>query len=408
VLADGSVVNDYIKADSILSAKRILTELGYKIKHIDLDPIKTVTSVFEKKIPLRDLKEIVSIFYNTRKQGINYDMIVDSIPDMFTGYTKQQTLRIKKLLTTQGLPLSKVFELIGMNTFIVKAIESAEKQSGNLEEVLGKVVFLLEILAEGERQLSRALINPKIILTVITLMIYVVYGIFMKKALSFFESNLSYGITTKIIIAITNLINLNLYLSGFITLIVIIGIWKLFTVKTIFAIASFPNYLKYKFPKWKENSFLKYIINFLDFILKSFTAIQENYETMKISYFIDLLYTAGVKPDIIITYLTEIVDSKYTKNLLMSTLPYIRSGQPFYEAFRIAGFKPDFVGFLKVGTETTQLGYYMTSFAGNKKMMFERSITTISTVLPLIMLVLASGFIIFTFAGIYLPMLNLK
>jgi type II secretory pathway component PulF len=407
-MVDGTIVNDYIKTDSVMTAKRLISELGYKIRYIEIDHLRTLTNIYEKKIPLRNLKEIVAIFYNTIKQGINPEIIVETIPEMFTGYTKQQTLRIKKLITTQGLSLSKVFELIGMNTFIVKAIESAEKESGNLEEVLGKVVFLLDVLAKGESELAKALINPKIILTIITLIIYIVYGFAMKKALGFFENHLTYGITTKIVIAITNLININVYVSGFVVALIILGIWKLFTVKTIFAVASFPNYLKYKFPRWKDYGISRALINGLSFILKPFMALQENYEIMKICYFIDLLYSAGVKPDVIIQYLTEIVDSKYMKQMLLSTLPYIRMGQPFYEAFKFVGFKPDFIGFLKAGAETTQLEYYMVSFAENKKMLFERSIFALSTVLPLIMLVFASGFIIFTFAGIYLPMFNLK
>ncbi|MEM0174170.1 MAG: hypothetical protein QXI16_06675, partial [Sulfolobaceae archaeon] len=90
VMANGVIVNDYIKTDNITLAKKLITDMGYSIKYIEWDPIKTIFSFHEKKIPLSNLKEIVAVFYNTIKQGISPGMIVDTLPEMFTGYTKKQ------------------------------------------------------------------------------------------------------------------------------------------------------------------------------------------------------------------------------------------------------------------------------------------------------------------------------
>ncbi len=388
-------VRGYVLAKDKKQAQFILEESGITVYKLSLNITKTILNIRKKGFNSYELKDLMFAFYNAQKSGLSMRMVVDSLPDMFTGYAKKQAEKIRVMIKEKGYQLSIVFKKAELPDFIVHAVESAEI-GGGLEEVLEKVVKVLDIMSKSENELSKALIYPKIVLALIIAVVFFLIWQVVPKLAPLYENvpqNLLPSATVYLMSA-GKMVSKNPIPYMVVVLGFIVMMWKFISVSTFLNFVSFIYILNEKLPTLKK-------------ITKGFSEFIESYETMKICYFLDLLYVAGIKPNKIIEYIKSITETNNTKKKLQIVKIHIENGLSLFQSFKLAGFDKQLVGFIKAGEEQNSLSFYMNALAEYKERSFTNAVEKVKTVLPMMLMILASTVIIGIMYFLILPLYSI-
>ena len=388
-------VNGFVLASNAKQAQFILEEAGIRVYKLNLNIVKTILNIKKKTFTSYELRDLMFAFYNAQKSGLSLRMIVDSLPDMFTGYAKKQAEYIRRMIKEKGYQLSVVFKKAELPDFIVHAVEAAEV-GGGLEEVLEKVVKVLDVMAKSESELAKALIYPKIVLAlIIAVLFFLVWQVVPKLAPLYSnvpKSMLPSG--TVHLMSISKSVNSDPYFYVFWVLVGIFAMWKFVSVTTFLNFVQLIYVVNEKMPSLKR-------------FLRGFSEFIDSYETMKICYFLDLLYVAGIKPNKIVDYIRDIIETRGTKKKLEKAKIHIENGLPMFQGFQLAGFDKQLVGFIKAGEEQNSLSFYMTALAEYKERNFESAVEKVKTVMPMLLMILASTVIISIMYYLILPLYSI-
>ena len=388
-------VNGFVLASNAKQAQFILEEAGIRVYKLNLNIVKTILNLKKKTFTSYELRDLMFAFYNAQKSGLSLRMIVDSLPDMFTGYAKKQAEYIRRMIKEKGYQLSVVFKKAELPDFIVHAVEAAEV-GGGLEEVLEKVVKVLDVMAKSESELAKALIYPKIVLAlIIAVLFFLIWQVVPKLAPLYSDvpkSMLPSG--TVHLMSISKSVNSDPYFYVFWVLVGIFAMWKFVSVTTFLNFVQLIYIMNEKMPTLKR-------------FLRGFSEFIDSYETMKICYFLDLLYVAGIKPNKIVEYIRDIIETRGTKKKLEKAKIHIENGLPMFQSFQLAGFDKQLVGFIKAGEEQNSLSFYMTALAEYKERSFENAVEKVKTVMPMLLMILASTVIVSIMYYLILPLYSI-
>lgn len=394
-------IKGVVRAANPRLAKYILKESNYtRILNLKFSWKETLKSIFKKQPSYADLRELIFAFYNAQKSGISLRMIVDTLPDMFTGQMKKKAEMIKFLVKDKGYTFSEVLKKSEIPDFIVNAVKAAEA-GGNTVEVLERIVKILDIMSRTESEIRKSIIMPKIVISLAAIAFVFILYYAVPKLATVYQNVESLPNMTENLINMSKFVVNNTIESFGLAIAFVVSFWVFFTpsmfIKMLSSIHSISERLdqKYKIPTLKK-------------LTKKLATMAYAYESMKICYFLDLLYTAGIKPNKIMIFLKDLVDAPTTKKKLDTIASRIQAGKSIAEAFKLSGMDETLTAFVKAGEAQNNLSHYLTSYAEYQERNYYSSVEKVKLVLPTLLMIVISVFVISMITYLVLPLYNVS
>ncbi len=398
---NGKRVKGTVKAPNPRLARYILKESNYvRILELRFSWKETLKNLFKKQPSYSDLRELIFAFYNAQRSGISIRMIVDTLPDMFTGQMRKKAETIKFLVKDKGYAFSEVLKKSDIPDFIVNAVKAAEA-GGNTVEVLERIVKILDIMSRTESEIKKSIIMPKVVISIgIIAFVFILYYAVPKLA-SVYQDVEQLPSMTKNLISLSKTVSSHPIASFTLAIAMVVAFWVMFTPSSFIKMLSLIHSVSEKLDQ-------KYKIPTLKKLTKKLATMAYSYEAMKICYFLDLLYTAGIKPNKIMIFLKDLVDAPTTKKKLDAVASRIQAGKSIAEAFRASGMDETLTAFIKAGEAQNNLSHYLMSFAEYQERNYYSSVERVKLILPTILMLVISVFVISMITYLVLPLYNIS
>ncbi len=358
-----------------------------KVKNLYILKSKKLTEKRASSIKLKDTeiaafsKEIASM----TGAGISINNAIEVI---IQGNSQSKNIELYKNIyrcISMGMTLSEALEVQGdtFPQFFINMYKSGE-ESGTLSEVAQKMSALYENQYKVESKVKAAMLYPKILFSVMILVVIVIFTVVMPKLFDLF-STMDLPLPTRIMIGISNAFMNHWYIIVMVVASVILAFKIILSNKKV---SLYIDKFKIKGPLiGKLNS----------------TII-----TARFARTLSSLYSAGLSIDKSMAICSKIIQNKYLEAQFAKAITKIRTGVSISDAIKgIDGFESKLIMTIYIGQESGRLDEMLESISNSYDEQSQVAVQKLVGLLEPILIVFMAGMVAFIALSIMLPMMQM-